>query len=128
MRPSYRMTVSLRSTFSAPGITGYLARGALLGAFALLAACQTTGGKNVSSMDKLNLAPGDTGNCLSSPCQVFLQMPAGEGEYEVTANQVKLGVFPAGQNVDLGGITESSVIEIQGMDAPKTYVYVSGRQ
>jgi len=128
MRPSCRMTVSRSSTFSVPSITGYLARGALLGAFALLAACQTTGGKDVSSFDQLNLAPGDTGNCLSSPCRVFLQMPAGSGEYEVTANQVKLGVFPAGQNVDLGGITESSVIEIQGMDAPKTYVYVSARQ
>jgi hypothetical protein len=122
------MTVSLRSTFSAPSFTGYLARGALLGAFALLAACQTTGGKEVTGFDQLNLAPGDTGNCQSSPCRVFLQMPAGSSSYEVTANQVKLGVFPAGQNVDLGSFSESSVIEIQGTDVPKTYIWANPRQ
>ena len=108
-------------------MTGYLARGALLGAFALLAACQTTGGKEVSDFNQLNLAPGDTGNCESSPCRVFLQMPVGSGSYEVTASQEKLGVFPAGQNADLGSFWENSVIEIQGTDAPKTYIWVNPR-
>ena len=108
-------------------IAGYLTTGLLVVALGLLSACVTTGGKDVSSFDQLNLAPGDTGNCLSSPCRVFLLMPAGSGSYEVTANQVKRGVFPAGQNADLGSFSESSVIEIQGMDAPKTYVYVSSR-
>ncbi len=58
---------------------------------------------------------------------MFLQIPVGSGSYEVTGNQVKLGVFPAGQNADLGGLWESQVIEIKGMDAPKTYIYVPNR-
>ena len=117
----------LRHIFPIRTVTGCLTAGLLTMVIGPLSGCQTTGGKDVSSFNQLNLAPGDTGNCLSSPCEVFLQMPAGSGEYEVTSNQVKLGVFPAGQNVDLGGFTESSVIEIQGLDVPKTYVYVSSR-
>jgi hypothetical protein len=120
--------MNLRCVFPLRTIFSRMTTGLLFVALGLLPACTTTGGKDVSSFDQLNLAPGDTGNCQSSPCRVFLQIPAGSGSYEVTANQVKLGSFPAGQNADLGSFSESSVIEIQGMDAPKTYVYVSSRQ
>jgi len=100
-----------------------LRRGLLVATLGLLPACTSTG-KDVSGFDQLNLAPGDTGNCTSSPCRVFLQIPAGSGSYEVTANEVKVGVYPAGQNADLGSFWQSQAIEIKGMDVPKAYAYI----
>jgi hypothetical protein len=97
--------------------------GLLAAALGLLTACASTG-KHVSGFDQLDLAPGDTGNCTSSPCRVFLQIPAGSGSYEVTANEVKVGVYPAGQNADLGSFWQSQAIEIKGMDVPKAYAYI----
>ena len=116
------------SFISSPRLSsGYLRACLIIGVLGLVPACQTTGGKDVSGFQQLNLAPGDTGNCNSSPCQVFLQIPAGTGSYEVTGIQVKIGVYPAGQKADLGGLWESQVIEIKGMDVPKTYVYIPTR-
>lgn len=97
--------------------------GLLVAALGLLAACTSTG-KHVSGFDQLDLAPGDTGNCTSSPCRVFLQIPAGTGSYEVTANEVKVGVFPGGRNANLGSYWQSQAIEIKGMDVPKAYAYI----
>jgi len=91
---------------------------------ALLAGCASTGDNSISGFDQITLAPGDTGNCNSSPCQVYLKMPAGAGSYEVTANEMSVGTFPAGQTAFLGSFWQSQAFAIKGMDAPKTYAYI----
>lgn len=93
------------------------------GALGLLSACASTG-KDVQGFDQVTLAPGDTGNCTSSPCRVLLQIPAGSGSYEVTANEVKVGTYPAGQTADLGSFWGSQAFQIRGMNVPKAYAYI----
>jgi hypothetical protein len=95
----------------------------LIGALGLLAACTTTG-SHETGFDQLTLAPGDTGTCESNPCRVFLKIPTGSGSYVVTANQVKVGTYAAGQTVDLGSYFSSQAFQIVGMDVPKAYAYV----
>ena len=90
----------------------------------LLAACTSTGDNSITGFDQLTLAPGDTGNCDSSPCQVYLKMPAGSGNYEVTANEVRVGTFPAGQTAFLGSFWQSQAFAINGMNVPKAYAYI----
>ena len=92
---------------------------------ALLVACTTTG-RHVSDWGEITLAPGDTGACSSNPCRVFFQMPPGEGTYLVTANEVKVGDFPAGKTVTLGSFFESNAIKLPGTDVPHTYIYIPG--
>jgi hypothetical protein len=97
------------------------------GALGLLSACATTG-KDVQGFDQITLAPGDTGNCTSSPCQVFLQIPAGNGNYEVTGNEVKIGTFPAGQTAALGSYWQSQAFQIRGLNVPKAYAYIPNQR
>lgn len=102
-----------------------LAAATMIGALGLLSACATsTDSESISGFDQLNLKPGDTGQCDSRPCRVFLQIPAGSGSYEVTGNETKIGVYPAGQNADLGSFWQSQAFEINGMDVPKAYAYI----
>jgi type 1 fimbria pilin len=91
---------------------------------ALLSGCASTGDNSISGFDQITLAPGDTGNCDSSPCQVSLKIPPGTGNYEVTANEVSVGTFPAGQTASLGSFWQSQAFAIKGMDAPKAYAYI----
>ncbi len=111
------------SPLSLTQVSGHLIRGALIGSLALLAACAAPG-TSVSGFDQLNLKPGDTGNCDSSPCAVFLQIPPGTGSYVVTGNEVKVGTYPAGQNAALGSFWNSQAFQIQGMNVPKAYAYI----
>ena len=97
----------------------------LLSAAPLLAACTTTG-RHVSDWGGITLRPGDTGTCLSNPCRVFFEMPPGDGTYLVTANEVKVGDFPAGKKVRLGSFFESNAIKLPGTNVPHTYIYVPG--
>ncbi len=75
-------------------------------------------GTSVSGFDRLNLKPGDTGQCDSSPCQVFVQIPAGTESYVVTGNQATVGTYPTGQNAALGSFWSSRAFQIQGMNVP----------
>jgi len=72
----------------------------------------------------ITVAPGQTGTCESSPCEVSLVMPAGSGSYEVTGNEVSLGTYPAGQTVRIGSFWQAQAIEVKGADVPKAYVYI----
>ena len=83
---------------AAPVLTPLLVAGVLV----FLSACASSGKNDLTGFDQLTLAPGDTGNCNSSPCRIFLTIPAGTGTYEVTANETKVGDYPAGQTADLG--------------------------
>ena len=99
----------------------------LAGAVGLVSACASAG-KETQGFDQLTLSPGETGNCMSSPCRVFLQIPAGKGSYEVTANETKVGTYPAGQTADLGSFWQSQAIQIQGMAVPKAYAYIPNQR
>jgi hypothetical protein len=99
------------------------ALGLCAGAGFLLAGCAAPG-TSVQGFDKVTLAPGDTGTCTSTPCQVLLKMPPGTGTFEVTGNQVKVGTYPAGQVVSLGSFWQSQAFEIQGANVPKAYAYI----
>ncbi len=96
----------------------------LVGALGLLSACTSTGKNDISGFDQITLSPGDTGQCITRPCRVFLKIPAGTGTYEVTGNEIKLGVYPAGETADLGGFWGSQAFEIKGMGVPKAYAYM----
>lgn len=89
-----------------------------------LSSCASTGDNDITGFDQITLAPGDTGTCESSPCQVSLTIPAGSGSYEVTGNGTKLGTYPAGQTSMVGSFWQSQAIEIVGMDVPKAYAYI----
>jgi hypothetical protein len=93
-------------------------------AVSVLSACASSGGDHVTGVMAVTIKPGDTANCDSSPCQVSFQMPPGSGTYEVTGNQVKIGDFPAGETVSLGGLDESNAIKVIGADVPTAYVYI----
>jgi len=78
---------------------------------ALIMGCATTGGFP-TGWGEITLAPGDTGTCWSTPCRVYFEMPPGAGSYRVTANEVKVGDFPAGQRVLLGSFFETNAIKL----------------
>jgi hypothetical protein len=89
-----------------------------------VASIVTAGDDSISGFDQITLAPGDTGNCNSSPCTVYLEMPAGSGTYEVTGNETRIGEYPAGETVNLGSFWSSQAIAIKGMNVPKAYAYI----
>jgi hypothetical protein len=49
-------------------------------------------------------------------------MPSGQGSYEVTGNQVRVGTYPAGRTVNLGGYYESQKFVIVGAKVAPVYV------
>ena len=95
---------------------------AVILAAAVLAGCNVK--EDPTGVVAITVAPGQTGNCESSPCAVSLVMPAGSGSYEVTGNEVSLGTYPAGETARIGSFYKSQAIEIKGADVPKTYVYI----
>jgi len=106
---------------------------AAAGLFFLLAGCVSTGGTGgdnaISGFDQITLSPGDSGNCESSPCTVFLQMPPGTGTFEVTSNESgRIGEYPAGQTVKLGSFWSSQAFAIEDADVPKAYAYIPNQE
>jgi len=85
----------------------------------LLSACSSTGDNSISGFDRITLAPGDTGNCNSSPCQVYLKIPSGSGSYEVTANEVRVGTFSRGQDCHPRQLLAEPGIRDQGDERPQ---------
>ena len=77
------------------------------------------------NFEQVTLCPGASAACATNPCNLLFQMPGGEGEHQVTSNNLDMGTFPAGQTVNLGAFWEGShVIEVQGSDAPRAYFRV----
>lgn len=91
----------------------------------LTLACRPGVADDVSGSNAITVGPGDTGTCATSPCRVTLQMPPGAGRYEVTANEVRVGTYPAGQPADLGNFFESQAFAIKGAGVKKAYVYIA---
>lgn len=100
-------------------------RGLTLLAATLVAACTSTG-HFVSAWGQITLAPGDTGTCSSNPCQVFFEMPPGDGTYTVNGTGFTIGDYPAGKTVNIGSFFESSAIKVAGAGVPDAYIYVPG--
>lgn len=103
--------------------TRILASAALAAGMALVAG-PLLAGPHVSGSNAITVAPGETGTCATSPCQVTLQMPPGDGSYEVTGNEVTIGTYPAGEAVNLGNYFESQAFAIKGAGVKKAYVYI----
>lgn len=97
---------------------------AMLAASLSLVASQGLAETHVSGSNAITVAPGQTGTCATSPCQVTLQMPPGDDSYEVTGNEVLIGTYPAGQAVNLGNFFEPQAIAIKGAGVKKAYVYM----
>ncbi|MGB5833312.1 MAG: hypothetical protein WBG92_15150 [Thiohalocapsa sp.] len=89
-----------------------------------LATVPAIAGNSVSGSNAITVKPGDTGTCALSPCLVTLEMPPGDGSYEVTGNQIRVGTYPAGKTVRLGNFFDSQAFAIKGADVPKAYVYI----
>lgn len=96
----------------------------LVAPLALTLIAGTAIAEHVSGSNAITVAPGDTGDCATSPCRVTLQMPPGDGSFEVTANEVSLGEYPAGKAVDLGNFFSSQAFAIKGAGVKKAYVYM----
>jgi hypothetical protein len=97
----------------------------LPGVLALAASLAAIADNSISGFDQITLAPGDTGRCDSSPCEVYLKMPEGSGSYEVmSSSDGRVGEYPAGETVKLGSFWSSQAFSIKGMDVPKAYAYI----
>jgi len=81
------------------------------------------------NVGEVELAPGKSANCFGTPCTVNFRMPDGEGSYEVrqgAADGTKLGEYPAGETVNLGGFYNSTSFHVTGGDFKPAYLWVSG--
>jgi hypothetical protein len=126
---AFRRSAGLASRSLYPAIRpGRVAAWLAIVAVGLLAGCASTGNNNITGFGQITLAPGDTGQCESAPCQVYLKIPAGSGSYVVTGNETKVGSFPAGQTAFLGSFWNSQAFQIQGMNVPKAYAYLPGTE
>ena len=85
-------------------------------------------GKN--NFGEITLEAGSSDNtCISSPCKVYFVMPPGKGNYVVLANEMKVGSYPAGATVSLGGFwTGFTTFKVVGSDVGPTKLNVVGRQ
>jgi len=99
--------------------------------FALLTGCaggERSDGQSAcvkGNFEQVTLCPGASAICASEPCTALFQMPPGEGEYQVTSNNLDRGTFSAGQTVDLGPFWRGAhYIEVQGSDAPAAHFWV----
>ena len=119
----------MTTTMSHPGRATRVGAGALTSLLAALAlgGCASSADFPTGAI-AITLKPGDTGSCITAPCQVSLVMPPGQGSYEVTGNQVRVGTYPAGQTVNLGGYYESQKFVIVGAKVAPAYVYVPNQR
>lgn len=82
-----------------------------------------------NNFGEITLEAGSSGTCISSPCKVYLVMPPGNGSYVVLANNMKVGSYPAGETVSLGGYwTGLTTFKVVGSDVGPTRLNVVGRQ
>ena len=92
-----------------------------------------TSGSSVASgtnnFGEITLEAGSSGTCISSPCKVYFVMPPGSGSYVVLADNMKVGSFPAGETVSLGGYwTGVTRFKVVGSGVGITILNVIGRE
>ena len=98
----------------------------VLGLAALLSGGLATASPN--NYFEVTVRPGSTVVCLSDPCTVYFETPAGSGTHNILQNgTVKAGVAIGGQRVLLGGYSgESLVFRVEGTDLPEAHLTVIG--
>jgi hypothetical protein len=80
--------------------------------------------RSPSGAISVTVEPGETGNCAIAPCRIFLVMPPGDDDYQVTGNHIDFGTYPAGQTVNLGNFFEPQALEVVGAGVPRAFVYM----
>lgn len=83
---------------------------------------------SANSFFEVTVRPGTSVTCLSDPCSVYFETPAGSGTHEVLQNgTTKAGVAIGGQRVLLGLYSNDNVVfRVAGTDLPPAYLTVVG--
>jgi hypothetical protein len=93
----------------------------------VLGACASNAPTQSEDVGGIILKPGDSKTCISAPCAVWFQMPAGSGTYTLLEDDgTRVGDYPAGQKVQIGNYWSSHVFTIADADFPKAHLYVTG--
>lgn len=92
-----------------------------------LGGCASNAPTQSEDVGEIILQPGDSKTCISAPCAVWFQMPAGSGTYTLLQDDgTRVGDYPAGQKVQIGNFWSSHIFTIADADFPKAYLYVTG--
>ena len=77
---------------------------------------------------EVTVRPGTSVLCLSDPCTVYFETPAGSGTHDILQNgSIKAGVAVGGERVLLGVYSnENLVFRVDGTDLPVAYLTVVG--
>jgi hypothetical protein len=97
-----------------------------IGLAVLSSGCLATNSTN--NYFEVTVRPGSSVFCLSDPCTVYFETPAGSGTHNILQNgTVKAGVAIGGQRVLLGGYSDDSLVfHVEGTDLPAAYLTVVG--
>jgi len=101
---------------------------AVVASVTLLAGCVTA--TNTRTVyDGPTLHPGDTVTCISNPCDVYFETPAGSGTHEVLQGTIKAGEVTGGQRTYLGSYWAGPTnFTVTGTDLPTAYLMVMGQE
>jgi hypothetical protein len=77
---------------------------------------------------EVTVRPGSSVLCMSDPCTVYFETPAGTGTHNILQHgTIQAGVATGGQRVLLGVYSnESLVFHVEGTDLPAAYLTVVG--
>ena len=79
--------------------------------------------------DGPTLRPGETVTCVSSPCDLYFEIPAGSGSHRVLQGTIPAGEGSGGERVYLGSYyTGQQVFTLEGSDLPPAYLTVMGKE
>ncbi len=98
-----------------------------LGIVAASTGCATTSpcGGPATNFGAVTLCPGVSQTCVGRPCSVYFRMPPGSGRYALHQYTVgRIGEYPAGQTVSLGGYWESTTFSVPDAGVPDAYLYI----
>lgn len=85
-------------------------------------------GDGANTFFEVTVRPGTSVLCLSDPCSVYFETPAGSGTHDILQNgTTKAGVAVGGERVLLGIYSnENLVFRVDGTDLPVAYLTVVG--
>lgn len=84
--------------------------------------------QSANTFFEVTVRPGTSVLCLSDPCTVYFETPAGSGTHDILQNgSTKAGVAVGGERVLLGTYSnENLVFRVEGTDLPVAYLTVVG--
>jgi hypothetical protein len=85
-------------------------------------------GEGANTFFEVTVRPGTSVLCLSDPCTVYFETPAGSGTHDILQNgTTRAGVAVGGQRVLLGVYSnENLVFRVAGTDLPVAHLTVVG--